>query len=164
MTTQHCMNLLNSIRSSSGKARTRGLGDEAVRKFLETDKDLARAIEAAAANRRKASPEEEKLYKMEEKELCRLLQGKVLNFYNAASINPYAPLAAAGSWIVTSHGAVVHDSGGYGMLGMGHAPESVLKAMSEPYVMANVMTPSFSQHRLTDRLAREIGRARGGGP
>ena len=164
MTTQHCMDLLNSIRSSAGKARTRGLGDEAVRKFLETDKDLARAIEAAAANRRKATPEEEKLFKMEEKELCRLLQGKVLNFYNAASINPYAPLAAAGSWIVTSHGAVVHDSGGYGMLGMGHAPEAVLKAMSEPYVMANVMTPSFSQHRLTDRLSREIGRARGACP
>lgn len=164
MTSQHCMDLLNSIRGSAGKARTRGLGDEAIRKFLETDKDLARAIEAAAANRRKVSPEEEKLYKMEEKELCGLLQGKVLNFYNAAGINPYAPLAAAGSWIVTSHGAVVHDSGGYGMLGMGHAPEPVLKAMSEPYVMANVMTPSFSQHRLTDRLEREIGRGRGGCP
>jgi len=158
------MDLLNSIRSSAGKARTRGLSDEVIRKFMETDKDLARAIEAAAENRRKVSPEEEKLFKMEEKELCRLLQGKVLNFYNAAGINPYTPLAAAGSWIVTSHGAVIHDSGGYGMLGMGHAPEAVLAAMREPYVMANVMTPSFSQRRLTERLIREIGRSRGSCP
>ncbi|MDP2866519.1 MAG: aminotransferase class III-fold pyridoxal phosphate-dependent enzyme, partial [Elusimicrobiota bacterium] len=102
--------------------------------------------------------------RMEEKALCRLLQAQVLNFYPAPGINSYTPLAAAGSWIVTSHGAVVHDSGGYGMLGMGHAPEAVLAAMSEPYVMANVMTPSFSQRRLTERLTREIGCMRGGCP
>ena len=101
---------------------------------------------------------------MEEKALCLLLQEQILNFYPAAGINPYAPLAAAGSWIVTSHGAVLHDSGGYGMLGMGHAPLGVLAAMSEPYVMANVMTPSFSQRRLTERLSREIGRSRGSCP
>ena len=47
------------------------------------------------------------------------------------------------------------------MLGLGHAPEPVLAAMSQPLAMANVMTPSFSQHRLTERLAAEIGRSRG---
>ena len=164
MTSQRCMEQLLSIRKSAGPARTRGLGDEVIRQFLAADKDLARAIEAAAANRGKASPAEDKLFKMEEKALCLLLQEQILNFYPAAGINPYAPLAAAGSWIVTSHGAVLHDSGGYGMLGMGHAPLGVLAAMSEPYVMANVMTPSFSQRRLTERLSREIGRSRGSCP
>lgn len=155
---------LLSIRRSAGPTRTRGLGDDVIKRFLAVDKDLGRAIEAAAKNRAKASPADDKLFKMEEKALCGLLQGKVLNFYNAASINPYAPLAACGSWIVTSHGAVVHDSGGYGMLGMGHAPGAVLEAMSEPYVMANVMTPSFSQHRLTGRLTRQIGMRSGACP
>jgi len=50
------------------------------------------------------------------------------------------------------------------MLGLGHAPGAVLEAMAEPHVMANVMTPSFSQYRLTERLAREIGRSRGACP
>jgi len=163
-TIQRCMDQLNSIRNSAGPARTRGLSDEVVRKFLACDKDLAKAIGAAAENRRKMSATHDKLFKMEEKALCLFLQRQVLNFYSASSINPYTPLAASGSWIVTSHGAVLHDSGGYGMLGMGHAPRAVLAAMSEPFVMANVMTPSFSQQRLTERLSREIGARRGSCP
>ncbi|HAF94532.1 MAG: hypothetical protein A2021_09380 [Elusimicrobia bacterium GWF2_52_66] len=158
------MEQLKYIRNSAGPACTRGLGPEVIRHFLTGDKDLARAIETAAVNRRKLSTDHEGLFKMEEKALCRLLQRQVLNFYPASGINPYVPLAAAGSWIITSHGAVIHDSGGYGMLGMGHAPLGVLAAMSEPFVMANVMTPSFSHHRLTERLSREIGRGRGNCP
>ncbi|MEK7722019.1 MAG: aminotransferase class III-fold pyridoxal phosphate-dependent enzyme [Elusimicrobiota bacterium] len=164
MTAQRYLDQLHSIRASAGPVFTRGLGDEVIGKFLANEKDLARAIEAAVENRRKMSPAHDELFKMEEKELCRLLQQKVLNFYPAAGINHYTPLAAAGSWIVTSHGAVIHDSGGYGMLGLGHAPQAVLAAMSEPFVMANVMTPSFSQRRLTERLSREIGGRRGSCP
>ncbi|MBU2573300.1 MAG: aminotransferase class III-fold pyridoxal phosphate-dependent enzyme [Elusimicrobia bacterium] len=158
------MEQLHSIRSSAGPACTRGLGDEVIRQFLARDKELARAIGTAAANRRKLSSTHKKWFKMEEKALARLLQRQVLNFYSASGINPYVPLAASGSWIVTSHGAVIHDCGGYGMLGMGHAPRAVLAAMNEPFVMANVMTPSFSQHRLTERLSREIGGRRGSCP
>ena len=164
MTSERCMKELRSIRNSAGPAHTKGLEDKAIVQFLDTDPELAKAIETAAANRRKASPSEDKLFRMEEKALCLLLQGRILNFYPAPNINPYVPLAASGSWIVTSHGAVLHDSGGYGMLGMGHAPQAVLAAISKPLVMANVMTPSFSQHRLTERLKREIGRSRGGCP
>ncbi|HOW90362.1 MAG TPA: aminotransferase class III-fold pyridoxal phosphate-dependent enzyme, partial [Elusimicrobiales bacterium] len=152
------------IRNSAGKARTRGLEDGAIRDFLGRDGDLARAIETAAEKRKALSSEHENLFKMDEKELCVLLQKRILNFYLAPSVNPYVPLAAAGPWIVTTHGAVVHDSGGYGMLGMGHAPAAVLSAMSEPLVMANVMTPSFSQYRLTERLTRHIGFRRGSCP
>jgi acetylornithine/succinyldiaminopimelate/putrescine aminotransferase len=50
------------------------------------------------------------------------------------------------------------------MLGQGHAPPELLAKMAEPWVMANVMTPSFSQKRLADRLRREIGRSQGGCP
>jgi 4-aminobutyrate aminotransferase-like enzyme len=46
------------------------------------------------------------------------------------------------------------------MIGFGHAPDSVLQAMARPHVMANVMTASFSQHRLVQRLEKEIGHTR----
>jgi acetylornithine/succinyldiaminopimelate/putrescine aminotransferase len=135
-----------------------------VERFAVRDSRLPRAIEAAVEQRAKTGAPHSEFFRMAEKDLCRLLQGRILNFYAAPSINPYVPLAAAGPWIVTTHGAVVHDSGGYGMLGLGHAPDSVLDAIREPHVMANVMTPCFSQHQLTERLAKEIGRSRGACP
>ena len=68
------------------------------------------------------------------------------------------PLAARGPWIVTAHGAVVYDAGGYGMTGFGHSPDDLLNAVGRPEVMANVMTRSFAQADLTHALRREIGR------
>ena len=65
----------------------------------------------------------------------------ITNFYPEDALSPYVPLAACGPWIVTAKGAVVHDSGGYGMLGLGHNPEPVLAACARRQVMANVMTP-----------------------
>ena len=50
------------------------------------------------------------------------------------------------------------------MLGVGHGPEAVIDSMSQNWVMANVMTPSFSQKRLVDRLRKEIGHTRGNCP
>jgi acetylornithine/succinyldiaminopimelate/putrescine aminotransferase len=41
-----------------------------------------------------------------------------------------------------------------------HAPAAVLSAMSEPWVMANVMTPSISHRRLGLALLDELGHAR----
>ena len=155
---------IRAIRASSGPAWTTGLSNDIIETFLACDPRLAQTIEAAATNRERMRASHDDLFRMAERDLCRLLQGRILNFYPAPSINPYVPLAASGPWIVTTHGAVVHDSGGYGMLGLGHAPEAVLDAIREPHVMANVMTPSFSQHRLTDRLTREIGRTRGSCP
>ena len=54
--------------------------------------------------------------------VAQLLQEDYVNFYAPATVNPYIALAARGPWIITSHGAVVHDNGGYGMLGAGHGP------------------------------------------
>ncbi|NDF34148.1 MAG: lysine 6-aminotransferase, partial [Euryarchaeota archaeon] len=64
------------------------------------------------------------------------MQINFVNFYAPATINPYVAVAAKGPWIVTSHGAVVHDNGGYGMLGGGHGPEDIIDAMSKNHVMA----------------------------
>ena len=93
--------------------------------------------------------------------LIKTLQSGYINFYKSATVNQYIAIAAKGPWIVTSHGAVVHDNGGYGMLGSGHGPTEIIDAMSDNWVMANVMTPSFSQKRLEQRLRAELGHTRG---
>ena len=60
---------------------------------------------------------------LSEKDQVEKIQESFVNFYPKECINPYVTLAAQGSWIITLGGAVVHDSGGYGMLGLGHAPK-----------------------------------------
>ena len=48
----------------------------------------------------------------DEVELVSTLQEDYVNFYAPATVNPYIALAGKGPWIITSHGAVVHDNGG----------------------------------------------------
>ena len=50
------------------------------------------------------------------------IQSGLVNFYAHDAVNPYVSLAARGPWIITTKGAVIHDNGGYGMLGFGHVP------------------------------------------
>ncbi len=64
---------------------------------------------------------------------------------------------AAGPWVVRLKGAVVYDCGGYGMLGLGHAPEAILEAMDQNHVMANIMTSSVSQMDFIAHLNNEVG-------
>jgi acetylornithine/succinyldiaminopimelate/putrescine aminotransferase len=92
------------------------------------------------------------------------LQCGLVNFYPDDGVNPYVPAAARGPWVVTLKGAVLHDDGGYGMLGFGHNPEHIIEAMSRPQVMANVMTANVSQLRLCEALRKELGHTRGGSP
>ncbi len=156
---------LNEIRSSTGQARTKGIKDSAITEFLQIDPSLTRAIEEASINFQSLLNDMgEQLFSIDESELVSLLQAGYVNFYSAATINPYVAIAARGPWIVTSHGAVIHDNGGYGMLGMGHGPDDVIQSMQQNWVMANVMTPSFSQKRLSDRLMKEVGHTRGSCP
>src|SRR5690606_3084296 len=54
-------------------------------------------------------------------------------------------------------GAVLYDTGGYGMLGLGHAPATVQEALARPQVMANILTPTLSQLRFERRLRQAIG-------
>ena len=154
------MELLNAIRSHGKDAWTTGLADEVILRFLEKDPRLSEAIEEAAASFEQLVALEPELLAMDEKSQVRHLQEALVNFYSPDAVSPYVPLAARGPWLVTLKGAVVHDNGGYGMLGFGHSPGSVLKAMSGTQVMANVMTPSISQRRLTDALRAEIGHTR----
>ncbi|MEQ1570053.1 MAG: aminotransferase class III-fold pyridoxal phosphate-dependent enzyme [Myxococcota bacterium] len=152
---------LRELQAFGGRRRTCGLEEEVVERFLADDPSLGLAIDEAYAAHHGLRGEWGDLLREDETDLIDELQDDLLNFYAADTVNPYVPLAARGPWVVTTHGAVIHDNGGYGMLGFGHAPAGVLKGMSAPHVMANVMTASFSHKRFTDLLRREIGQKRG---
>ncbi|MDP6869966.1 MAG: aminotransferase class III-fold pyridoxal phosphate-dependent enzyme [Candidatus Poseidoniaceae archaeon] len=155
------LSLLEQMRTTSGNSVTKGLPNDVILDFSSRDDTLIQAIEEAAV---KHSTFDEKLLLMDENDLVEFIQKDFINFYASATVNPYVALAARGPWIVTTHGAVIHDNGGYGMLGVGHGPDAIISAMSNNHVMANVMTPSFSQVRLADALKRELGHTRGGCP
>lgn len=157
--------LLREIRDSVGHIDTPGLNDKEITTFLAHDPALALAIEEAAVRFQAMAQEYPDLYlDSNETELITTLQEGFVNFYNPATVNPYVALSAKGPWIVSSHGAVIHDNGGYGMLGAGHGPDQVIRSMADNWVMANVMTASFSQKRLEERLRKELGHTRGSCP
>jgi len=155
---------LKVMRAHGGKVQTPGLDDETVLRFAQMDQRLGTAVDAAYTDFLALLEEEPELMALPEEELVARVQEGFVNFYPVDAINPYVALAGSGPWIVSSRGAVLFECGGYGMLGMGHAPESALKAMNKPHIMANVMTPSFSQKRLVDALRKEIGQTRGNCP
>lgn len=154
---------LEYIRNAGGKRRTEGLSDEAICRFVSIDASLVEAVDAAREEFDRLCDEVPELMKADEITQVEAIEEGFVNFYADDTVNPYVSLAARGPWIVTTKGAVLHDSGGYGMLGFGHVPGPVLEAMSRPQVMANVMTPSFSQYRLVQALKKEIGRNRSDG-
>ncbi|MDP6333610.1 MAG: aminotransferase class III-fold pyridoxal phosphate-dependent enzyme [Candidatus Poseidoniaceae archaeon] len=156
---------LRAIRDNSGQIDTAGLSDEIIMQFSKVDATLVTAINEAYVNHKELiTSMGDGLMSMEEKSLVEELQSDIVNFYAPATVNPYVAISAKGPWIITSHGAVIHDNGGYGMLGGGHGPDSVITTMSKNWVMANVMTPSFSQKRLSNALKAELGHTRGSCP
>ncbi len=155
---------LNSMRKFGGAALTSGLSDEIILEFAQTDASLLRAIDAAAEVFGRLKKDDAELLLLDEAEQITNIQDGYVNFYADDAINPFVVAAAAGPWMVTLKGAVVHDNGGYGMLGFGHAPESVLAAMAKPHTMANIMTPNISQKLFIAALRKEVGHSRGGSP
>ena len=152
---------LAEIRNNTGNRKTVGLKDEIISRFSQKDENLIRAIsEASEVHKQHLEEFGDEYMMMHESELITHLQSDYVNFYAPATVNPYVAIAARGPWIVTSHGAVLHDNGGYGMLGGGHGPDDVIGAMSKNWVMANVMTASFSQKRLAEALRKEVGYSR----
>jgi len=146
-------------------AQTQGLPDDVIQRFCALDPQLIRAIDEASISFANLVEEVGLEYlSQDEPTLVSSVQSNYINFYSAATINPYVAIAARGPWIITSKGAVLHDNGSYGMLGGGHGPDAVIASMSNNWVMANVMTPSFSQKRLSDRLRVELGHTRGDCP
>ncbi len=158
------MTSLKALRDRAGARQTIGLDDTTIARFLESDPKLSDAIEAALAEHNALQETLGEQLAGDEATLVAALQAEFVNFYAPETVNPYVALAARGPWVVTSHGAIIHDNGGYGMLGMGHAPAAVLEVLSQPHVMANVMTANPSQKRLANRLRDEIGQTVGGCP
>ena len=158
------METLNAIRKFAGSRQTVGIDDATLERFLAIDPSLRRAIDDAGRIHDTLKAEFGDLLAGDEATTSAELQSEFVNFYPANTVNPYIAMAAAGPWIVTSHGAVVHDNGGYGMLGAGHSPRAVMDAMGETHVMANVMTPNFSQKRFARMLKEEVGTTRGACP
>src|SRR5690606_23504494 len=154
---------LAPLRAHKGQRRTTGLDDATLAKFSATHPELGAAIEAAAgyapikgalADRRD----------LDEDARVKAVQAGFVNFCPQDAVNPYIALVARGPWIVTLNGAVPYDTGGYGMLGFGHAPEAIIDAMARPQAMANIMTPSLSHLRAERALRKEIGHSVGGCP
>ncbi len=152
---------LHEMRAFGGKVRTQGLSDAVISDFLMQDANLNLAIDEGYAQWQQLKTEYSDIMQKDEADQLASVQEGFLNFYQDDAVNPYITVAARGPWVVTSKGAVLHDSGGYGMLGFGHAPQSVLDTMAQPSVMANVMTPNFSHRKLINALRKEIGQKRG---
>ncbi len=155
---------LNEMRQTGGAALTQGLTDTLITDFAAGYPELVEAIEDAYAQFIQIKSEFPELLQLDEREQMRQVQAGYINFYQDDAVNPYVALAGRGPWVVTLKGAVVHDSGGYGMLAFGHAPKHVIEAMARPVVMANVMTPNLSQLRFDRALRKEIGQRRGNCP
>ncbi|HET6803903.1 MAG TPA: aminotransferase class III-fold pyridoxal phosphate-dependent enzyme [Frateuria sp.] len=155
---------LREMREFGGKPRTVGLDDASIERMAASQPQLVQAVDEALARHRELCAELGDFLKLDESEQLTRAQAGYVNFYPDDAINPYLPAAARGPWIVTLKGAVLHDNGGYGMLGFGHNPPAILEALAQPQVMANVMSPSVSQLRFTRAMDKELGRSRGANP
>ena len=155
---------LAPLRAHKGQRRTTGLDDATLAKFAATHPELEAAVDAAVAEYANAKDAFADLLDLDEDAQVQAVQAGFVNFYPQDAVNPYVALAARGPWVVTLNGAVLYDTGGYGMLGFGHAPQPVLDAMARPQAMANIMTPSLSHLRAERALRREIGHTRGACP
>ncbi|MBF6022822.1 aminotransferase class III-fold pyridoxal phosphate-dependent enzyme [Lysobacter niastensis] len=155
---------LAPLRAHGGRRRTQGLDDATIARFAASHADLIEAIEAAGQEYDRVKEDFADLLDLDEDLQMQAVQAGYVNFYPDDAVNPYVALVARGPWIVTLKGAVLHDSGGYGMLGFGHTPKAVLAAMAKPQAMANIMTPSLSQLRFDSAIRAAIGAGRGGCP
>jgi acetylornithine/succinyldiaminopimelate/putrescine aminotransferase len=155
------LDALAPLRAHAGRQRTTGLDDTTIGAFAATHPDLADALVAAGVEYARIRSEFADLLDLDEDAQIQAVQGGFLNFYSVDTANPYVALAARGPWVVTLKGAVLYDSGGYGMLGFGHTPSTVLAAMARPQVMANIMTPNLSQLRFIRAIRREVGHTTG---
>jgi acetylornithine/succinyldiaminopimelate/putrescine aminotransferase len=160
MNTANLLEILAPLRGHAGTVRTQGLDDATVVRLGARFPELADAIRAAADAHAAIKAEFGDLLDLDEQAQIDAVQAGFVNFYADDAVNPYVAIAARGPWIVTLKGRVVHDNGGYGMLGFGHTPANVLKVMAQPQVMANIMSPSLSQLRIVRALRKEIGHTR----
>ena len=151
------------MRDFGGAALTTGLADDVILDFLDEHRRLGVAIERAYARFVELKRSHADYLTLDESDQIKQAHAGLTNFYAEDAVNPYVAASAAGPWVVSLKGAVIYDCGGYGMLGLGHAPESVQEALNQPHVMANIMTANLSQVEFIESLRREIGHMRKGG-
>ncbi len=155
---------LREMREFGGAALTSGLTEKVIQDFLAAGyHELAVAIDRAHARFLELKESHADYLALDEGAQINQAHAGLTNFYAEDAVNPYVSASAAGPWVISLKGAVVYDCGGYGMLGLGHAPEAILQAMNKPHVMANIMTANLSQVEFIERLRREIGHKRTGG-
>jgi acetylornithine/succinyldiaminopimelate/putrescine aminotransferase len=154
---------LQEMRGFGGAALTTGLADDVILEFLDEHRRLGVAIERAYARFDELRRSHADYLTLDESDQIKQAQAGLTNFYAEDAVNPYVAASASGPWVVSLKGAVIYDCGGYGMLGLGHAPESVQEALNQPHVMANIMTANLSQVEFIKSLRREIGHTRKGG-
>ncbi len=155
---------LRELREFGGKPRTTGLDDASIERMAARDPLLGQAVAEAVTRHHELRADMADFLKLDEAKQLTQAQSGLVNFYPDDAINPYLAAAARGPWIVTLKGAVLHDSGGYGMLGFGHNDQAILDALARPQVMANVMAPSVAQLRFTAAMNKELGRHRDSSP
>lgn len=133
------------------------LDKETVNYFLGFDVNLQSALKEASKKYVEVVKKYPEIVEYTEEKLIEYLRENILNFYPLSSASPYVPLAAKGPWIVSFHGGVIYDTGGYGMLGLGHNPDIVLSSLNSKQVMANIMTSSLTHKEMTKALQSKIG-------
>src|SRR5210317_733565 len=106
---------LGTLRSAPGEIVTQGLPDSDIERFAKTDPSLVNAIDGALEEFERFRERYPDLAAADESKQIHDLQQGIVNFYAQDTVNPYVALAARGPWIITTKGAVIHDSGGYGM-------------------------------------------------
>ena len=158
------IDILKPLRGHAGKIRTAGLDDATLLRLAAQFPELESAARAAASQYAQVREGFAELLDLDEQAQIDAVQAGFVNFYPDDAVNPYVALAACGPWVVTLKGAVIHDSGGYGMLGFGHTPQPILDTMAQPQVLANVMTPALAQLRFVRAIRAEIGHTGGGCP
>ena len=156
--------ILSPLRSHAGAVRTHGLDDATLQRLAGKFPELVEAAQAAVEMHAAIKGEFADLLDLDEQAQIDAVQSGFVNFYADDAVSPYVAIAARGPWVITLKGRVLHDSGGYGMLGFGHTPANVIATMSKPQVMANIMSPSLSQLRIVRALRKEIGHTRGNCP
>ena len=157
------LSYLEEMRVFGGAPQCTGLADDTTKRFLAGHPALGLAIERAYRQFQDLKLSHPDFVALDEALQVQTAHAGLTNFYTEDAVNPYVAAAAAGPWVITLKGAVVYDCGGYGMLGLGHAPPAILAAMDRPHVMANIMTASTSQLDFVECLRDEIGHTRAAG-
>jgi acetylornithine/succinyldiaminopimelate/putrescine aminotransferase len=152
--------ILQLLSSATGTAHSTGLDLPTIEVHAAHDHNLHRAAVEAEEVFLSLGEDYRSLLCLPEVEVIGRLQEGFLNFYATDTVSPYVPIAACGPWIITAYGAVIYETGGYGMLGFGHSPAFLEDVQSKPSVMANIMTAQFVQHKFNAGLRAKIGHHR----